>query len=272
MGRAQKESREVARRGRDEYVPRPRSVYPSDRRSSEVVPATRRVEPSVDLAPSRKRPAAGPATGSCRSSRRGRRSISMCRKRPFATHASADPAGQPWSSAPEGSRPRSRRPPSCPDAGHARRRPFVHRRPSSRRRIESPAGERNHPAALAHRPEPPAASALVAATAGWSARALPAFEDGWWRTHGLPPEVDHRGSRSTSASTARAFETLTSRSTSRLGRAADWGGTAALLAPDASTVPSQDLAPPAGLDAGEFVTAPADHRSRWPELRPMESW
>ena len=28
--------------------PRPRSVYPSDRRSSEVVPATRRVEPSVD--------------------------------------------------------------------------------------------------------------------------------------------------------------------------------------------------------------------------------
>ena len=27
---------------------RPRSVYPSDRRSSEVVPATRRVEPSVD--------------------------------------------------------------------------------------------------------------------------------------------------------------------------------------------------------------------------------
>ena len=117
----------------------------------------------------------------------------MCRKRPFATHASADPAGQPWSSAPEGSRPRSRRPPSCPDAGHARRRPFVHRRPSSRRRIESPAGERNHPAALAHRPEPPAASALVAATAGWSARALPAFEDGWWRTHGLPPEVDHRG-------------------------------------------------------------------------------
>ena len=38
----------------------------------------------------------------------------------------------------------------------------------------SPAGERNHPAALAHRPEPPAASALVAATAGWSARALPA--------------------------------------------------------------------------------------------------
>ena len=112
----------------------------------------------------------------------------MCRKRPFATHASADPAGQPWSSAPEGSRPRSRRPPSCPDAGHARRRPFVHRRPSSRRRIESPAGERNHPAALAHRPEPPAASALVAATAGWSARALPAFEDGWWRTHGLPPK------------------------------------------------------------------------------------
>ena len=61
------------------------------------------------------------------------------------------------------------------------------------------------------------------------------------------------GSRSTSASTARAFETLTSRSTSRLGRAADWGGTAALLAPDASTVPSQDLAPPAALDAGEFV-------------------
>ena len=47
LGRAQKESREVARRGRDEYVPRPRSVYPSDRRSSEVVPATRRVEPSV---------------------------------------------------------------------------------------------------------------------------------------------------------------------------------------------------------------------------------
>ena len=50
MGRAQKESREVARRGRGEYVPRPRSVYPSDRRSSEVVPATRRVEPSVDPA------------------------------------------------------------------------------------------------------------------------------------------------------------------------------------------------------------------------------
>ena len=50
LGRAQKESREVARRGRGEYVPRPRSVYPSDRRSSEVVPATRRVEPSVDPA------------------------------------------------------------------------------------------------------------------------------------------------------------------------------------------------------------------------------
>ena len=50
LGRAQKESREVARRGRGEYVPRPRSVYPSDRRSSEVVPATRRVEPSLDPA------------------------------------------------------------------------------------------------------------------------------------------------------------------------------------------------------------------------------
>ena len=61
LGRAQKESREVARRGRGEYVPRPRSVYPSDRRSSEVVPATRRVEPSVD--PARPR---GPRRGRTR--------------------------------------------------------------------------------------------------------------------------------------------------------------------------------------------------------------
>ena len=39
-----------------------------------------------------------------------------------------------------------------------------------------------------------------------------------WRTHGLPPK-SIAGSRSTSGSPARAFETLTSRSTSRLGRA-----------------------------------------------------
>ena len=64
MGRAQKESREVARRGHDEYVPRPRSAYPSDRRSSEVVPATRRVEPSVD--PARPR---GPRRGGGRAVR-----------------------------------------------------------------------------------------------------------------------------------------------------------------------------------------------------------
>ena len=61
LGRAQKESREVARRGRGEYVPRPRSVYPSDRRSSEVVPATRGGEPSV--APARPR---GPRRGRTR--------------------------------------------------------------------------------------------------------------------------------------------------------------------------------------------------------------
>ena len=42
-------------------MPRPRSVYPSDRRSSEVVPATRRVEPSVD--PARPR---GPRRGRTR--------------------------------------------------------------------------------------------------------------------------------------------------------------------------------------------------------------
>ena len=43
-----KESREVARRGRDEYVPGRGRCILLTRRSSEVVPATRRVEPSVD--------------------------------------------------------------------------------------------------------------------------------------------------------------------------------------------------------------------------------
>ena len=71
-------------------------------------------------------------------------------------------------------------------------------------------GERNHPAALAHRPEPPAASALVAATAGWSARGLPAFEDGWWRTHGLP-----RSRNPPSPDSRRIFATVVSRDDGR---------------------------------------------------------
>ena len=57
-------------------------------------------------------------TGSRRSSRRGR-SRSACVANDRLRHE------EPWSSSPEGSRPRSRRRPSRPDARHARRRPFA---------------------------------------------------------------------------------------------------------------------------------------------------
>ena len=46
----------------------------------------------------------------------------------------------------------------------------------------------NPPAALARRPEPPCRVCLGRGDGGWSARALARFEDGWWRTHGLPPQ------------------------------------------------------------------------------------
>ena len=63
-------------------------------------------------------------------------------------------------------------PPSCPDARHARRRPFRSPTPVNRAR---PANATTRPP-LARRPEPPAASALAAATAGGAPEPLPRLE------------------------------------------------------------------------------------------------
>ena len=67
------------------------------------------------------------------------------------------------------------------------------------------------------------------------------------------PRKSIAGSRSTSASPTRAFETLTSRSTSRLGRAAGLAGTAAPGLPTRRPCSARNLTTPPALDDGELL-------------------
>ena len=127
----------------------------------------------------RARHRARPARRPCSTTRashaaRGRRPISMCRKRPFATHESADPAGAALEFRPGGV-PASQSPAPFVSGCSTRtsspvRSPTPEFTPSNRARPANATTRPPWPIGL----KPPAASALVAATAGWSARALPA--------------------------------------------------------------------------------------------------
>ena len=135
------------------------------------------------------RRAAGPATGSRRSSRRGR-SRSACVANDRLRHERAAPAGAAWSSAPEGSRPRSRRLSPAPfvsgcwtRTSSPVRSPPPEFTPSNRARPANATTWPPWPIRLNPLPRLP----WSRRRREWSARALPAFEDGWWRTHGLPP-------------------------------------------------------------------------------------
>ena len=183
----------------------------------------------------------------------GRSRATMCRKRPFATHESADPAGAALEFSAPGGVPASQSPAPFVSGCSTRtsspvRSPTPEFTPSNRAR---PANATTRPP-WPHRPEPPAASAVVAATAGWSARALPASKTDDGGLTGCP-EVDRRDKVDLGVAVAGlrdADELLHVPARSRCS----WPETAAPGRPDASTVLSRGTSPRRlGLDAGELV-------------------